>query len=258
MKYRLIAMDMDGTLLNSRGEISPKTLDCLNRAADAGCYITLSTGRSYPAVLPYLKLLPVNAPLILYNGAMVASPSGEILFHQSLNEAEASAILHSPYAPENVVLWKNNQLFYLKETPETARYEASAKSIGQVFDFKDLSGITKCLWIDEPDLLNKRKSSLKGTLPDTISYYNSKSNYLEFVSGSVSKGSALVYLCRHLNIAPEESIAFGDGENDLPLLKAAGLSVVMENATSSVYPYADFITASNDNDGIALALERFL
>ncbi len=259
MKYKLIAMDMDGTLLNSQGEILPETQAILKKAASTGCFITLSTGRSLPAIQPFLTCLPVNAPLILYNGAMVAYSDGRILFHQTLTETDTNAILSSPFAAENVILWKDNALFLSKHTKETARYERSCGIQGQLFSSSShFSDSTKLLWIDEPETLKKRKTALLDSLPHTISYCNSKPNYLEFFSSLVSKGTALQFLCNYLNIAPEETIAFGDGENDIPLLNIAGLSIAMGNAAPEVKNITSHITATNDENGIAVALEHFL
>lgn len=259
MKYKLIAMDMDGTLLNSRSEITAETQNALMTAVRMGCFITLSTGRSLPAIQRFLPELPLNAPLILYNGAMVAEADGRILFHRALGEKEIHAILSSPYAPENIVLWKNHRLFLSAHTKKTKAYECSAGIQGQLFSAADaFSESTKLLWIDEPESLSKRKTALSGSLPNTISYCNSKPNYLEFFSSTVSKGWALRFLCSYLNIAPEDTIAFGDGENDLSLLQAAGLAIAMGNSASDLKNSADYVTASNDENGIAQALSRFL
>lgn len=259
MKYKLIALDMDGTLLNSQGEITQETQKALTMAANIGCYITLSTGRSLAAVQSFFPLLPLNAPFILYNGAMVAEAGGRILFHRTLGKMEINAILSSPHAPESVILWNNHALFLSAHTKKTELYERSAGIRGRLFSSATaFSDSTKLLWIDEPESLNKRKTALSGSLPDTISYCNSKPSYLEFFSSTVSKGTALHFLCNYLNVAPEETIAFGDGENDIPLLKAAGLSIAMGNATPGIKNIANYVTASNDENGIASALERFL
>ena len=259
MKYKLIAMDMDGTLLNSRREITPETQEILKKAVKQGCYITLSTGRSLPAVTHFFSLLPLNAPLILYNGAMVTRTNGRVLFHQPLMTEEVSAVLSSPQAPESVILWHNNQLFLSAHTAETDHYERSNQVQGQLLSSaSSFSDCTKLLWIDEPEALNKRKTALSGSLPDTISYCNSRADYLEFFSSLVSKGTALTFLCSYLNISPEETIAFGDGENDISLLNAAGLSIAMGNADPETKKSADYVTASNDDNGIVTALNRFL
>lgn len=257
MKYKLIAMDMDGTLLNNQGKITEKTKQALQKAAASGCYITLSTGRSLPALQHFLPELPINAPLILYNGAMVAKTDGTILFHEPLKEKDAAAVLSSPYAPEDVILWQNNLLFLSRHSDKTAYYERAVKMTGNIFQTSSFSNITKLLWIDEADSLQKRKAALSGSLPDTVSYCNSRHDFLEFFSGSVSKGTALRFLCKHMEIRPEETIAFGDGENDISLLQAAGLSVAMENAAEEIMTCADYITASNDEDGIALFIQSF-
>lgn len=259
MKYKLIAMDMDGTLLNSRGEITPETKNRLEAAARSGCYITLSTGRSLPGVRSFLHILPINAPLILFNGAMVAQKDGSILFHQTLNEKEISSILSSPYTPENVILWQDNQLFLSVRSEETHYYEHAAGISGQpVSSRPSFETATKLLWIDRPDSMKKRKAALLGSLPGTISYCNSSADYLEFYSSLVSKGTALHFLCNYLGISPEETIAFGDGENDIPLLKAAGLSIAMGNASPEIRDFADYVTVSNDENGIVSALNHFL
>lgn len=259
MKYKLIAMDMDGTLLNSRGEITPETQNILKKAVEQGCYITLSTGRSLPAVTHFFSQLPLNAPLILYNGAMVSRTNGRILFHQPLLTEEINVILASPQAPESIILWHDNQLFLSAHTNETDHYEHSNRVQGQLLSSaSSFSDCTKLLWIDEPEALNKRKTALSGSLPDTISYCNSRPDYLEFFSSLVSKGTSLTFLCSYLGISPEETIAFGDGENDISLLKAAGLSIAMGNAAPEAKDIADYVTASNNENGIVTALNRFL
>ncbi len=259
MKYKLIAMDMDGTLLNSRKEISKPTQQALHKAAETGCYITLSTGRSLPAITRYIRELPLNAPLILYNGAMVAETDGKTLFHQRLPKDAVKTILASPYAPKNIALWQDNALFLSKRTEETLRYERSSGIKGDLFPSPvAFLYATKILWIDEPASLNARRACLSENLPETVSCCNSTPNYLEFFSSLVSKGTALHFLCNHLGVSPKETIAFGDGENDVPLLNAAGLSIAMGNASSAAKAKADYITGTNDEDGIASALNRFL
>lgn len=259
MKYKLIAMDMDGTLLNSRREITPETQEILRKAVKQGCYITFSTGRSLPAVTHFFSQIPINAPLILYNGAMVSRTNGRVLLHQPLMRSEITSILSSPQAPENIILWHDNQLFLSARTKETDYYEHSNRVKGQLLSSaSSISDCTKLLWIDEPEALNKRKTALSGSLPDTISYCTSRPDYLEFFSSLVSKGTALTFLCSYLGISPEETIAFGDGENDISLLNAAGLSIAMGNAVPEAKDSADYVTASNDENGIVTALNRFL
>lgn len=251
--YRLIAMDMDGTLLNSKGAILEETADVLRQAARQGLKITLSTGRSLPAILPYRKILPLNAPVILFNGAMVADLDGNVLFHQPLEASAAQAVLASGQTPKSVCVWCGQQLFVPAFTPETAQYEKQARTKA-VFE-PEISrlaadGITKILWIDRPENHRKRKNILSEVLPASVSFYTSKPEYLEFVNRQISKGTALSFLCRYLNIKPAQTIAFGDGENDIPLLKTAGLGIAMANALPEVKAAADFVTASNDENGI--------
>lgn len=251
--YRLIAMDMDGTLLNSKGSILEETAGALREAAGLGLKITLSTGRSLPAIEQYRKILPLNAPVILFNGAMVANLNGDLLFHQALEASAAQAVLTSEQAPKSVCVWCGQQLFFTALTPETALYEKQARTKA-VFE-PDISrlaagSITKILWIDRPANHLNRKNILSKTLPASVSFYTSKPEYLEFVSSQISKGSALSFLCRHLDIKTAQAIAFGDGENDIPLLKTAGLGIAMANALPEVKAAADLVTASNDENGI--------
>ncbi len=250
---QLIAMDMDGTLLTSQGAILEETKTALTWAVKNGCKITLSTGRSFQAIKQYRELLPLNAPVILYNGAMVTDLDGTVLFHQTLDAKAAEVILASKLAPKSICIWCRNQLYVPTPTPQTALYEkqagCKAKPTGSLSELA-ASGITKILWFDQPESHLERKPLLAKLLPDSVSFYTSKPEYLEFVNSRISKGTALSFLCKHLGITLSQTVAFGDGENDIPLLEAAGLGVAMGNALPSVKEKADMITASNDKNGI--------
>ncbi len=256
--YKLIALDMDGTLLTNSNKIAPSTLKALQEAYDSGISVTISTGRSLQGIEEYRQQLPLSVPLITYNGAMVVATDGTILFQKNLEETDALAILNFKRNPETrLIFWCENKLYVDKDTPETRAYAKLSNADFTVFD-NALSyakkGITKILWIDEPSRHTSYKDILHKETFSNVTYCVSKPEFLEFFHKDVSKGTALTFLADYLSLKKENTLAFGDGDNDIPLLQAAGFGIAMGNGSDSLKEIAHYITASNEDNGIASAL----
>ena len=260
--YQLIALDMDGTLLTNTGRILPETLEALEWAVSKGIAVTLTTGRSLQGIKKYKELLPLSVPIITYNGAMVVSLKGQILFQQTLEPETSLSILNLKKNPStSVVCWCQNRLYVNEINPDTEKYAKLANTRLQVFeDPKELAekGITKILWIDTPKNHILTKDRLKNMDLGKETHCTSKPEFLEFFHRDVSKGTALEHLCQYLKILPSKVIAFGDGENDIPLLQTAGLGIAMGNAAACVKEQAQWITSSNEENGIQKALFSIL
>lgn len=258
--YKLLAFDMDGTLLTNSNTILPSTLDALQQAADKDIATTICTGRSLQGIEEYRKILPLSVPVITCNGAMVISLDGEILFEKNLDETDALTILSLERSEETrVIFWCENKLYVDKDTVSTRKYAKLSNATFEVY--KDPTpyaekGITKILWIDEPDAHKQTKEKLKEISLENVTYCVSKPEFLEFFHMDVSKGTALEFLCNHLSIPRDATIAFGDGDNDVPLLETAGLGIAMGNASDLAKKHANYITDSNEEDGIAKALHH--
>lgn len=261
--YKLIALDIDGTLLNSDGVITEATKEALAKASDEGVTVTLSTGRPVQGVEKYIGELNLKAPLITYNGGMIVeADTKKILFSQELSAADAIEIYsYGIETDATIVVWSKNELFVNRLDENASAYEAIAKTKAQVITDIDMlatRGVTKILWHDTVEKVNGYIENLTGKISDSITFCTSRPYFLEFNSAEVSKAAAMDFIGGHLDIKQSEMIAIGDGFNDLSMIQYAGLGVAMGNAEDGVKAHADYVTASNDEDGIAQVVEKYV
>ena len=263
MKYKLVAADMDGTLLNSRGEITSATVAEIRRLADKGVVFTVSTGRPMQGVAKYKELLGLTGPVITYNGAMIVNAGdNRVLFEQGLLREDARKIweLGQKYNT-TMCIWAGNRLYGNRLDERIHDYKklsgvepVLAEDIETLLDI----GITKILWYDEVERIEAFLAQLSTDLFCEVSYCTSKPTFLEFFSKKVSKAIAMEKIGEILGISREETVAIGDGLNDLSMIQYAGLGVAMGNATKEVKENAQFITDTNEEEGVRKVLERFL
>ncbi|WP_139902555.1 Cof-type HAD-IIB family hydrolase [Clostridium thermarum] len=263
MKYKLIAADMDGTLLNSDGKITDKTRVAIGKAVEKGVIFSICTGRPIQGAESFNSLLNLDSPFITYNGAMIVmGKSKKILFQQNLTAEAARNILSIGKEFETtIVAWSMNKLYCYKLSEEIHDYKQITKVEPRLIEDEEeliKNGITKILWIDSPEKLTYYQEVLKDRLGDSVNYCTSRPMFLEFFHNKVSKAVAMEKLGEHFNIKREEMIAIGDGFNDLPMIEYAGLGVAMGNAPADIKARADYVTLSNDKDGIAHVLEKFV
>jgi hypothetical protein len=254
---------MDGTLLDSNGRISAKTITAIKRASEKNIIFTVCTGRPIQGVEKYSHALNLDVPFITYNGAMIVmGRSKEILYQQDVEPEDVrSALRIARELGTTFVVWSNNKLYASELNEQVHNYKQLSGVEPIKIEDEDVlirQGITKLLWINTPEALAHYQDLLKSELSDSISYYTSKPTFLEFVNSKVSKAVAMEKLGEHFGISREEMIAVGDGYNDLSMIEYAGLGVAMENAPDEIKAKADFVTLSNDNDGIAYLLEKFI
>lgn len=263
MKYKLVAVDIDGTLLNNQGIITDKTINSIKRVVDMGVKFIISSGRPTQGVEKINQLLNLDMPLITYNGAMiVANKAKDILFEQKLTSEEAIEVLKwGKKFSTTVIVWSNNKL-YVNRINDNVRHYQMISNIPPILieNEKDVidQGITKIIFYDTNEKLRLYQDILKNNLQVNISFYISLPILLEFINIKASKGIALKFLGEYYGIKREEMVAIGDGFNDLPMIEYAGLGVAMGNAPLEVKQKADYITLSNDNDGLAYVLEQFI
>ncbi len=263
MAYKLLALDMDGTLLNSNGEIGVKTLDAIHKAQDQNVVVTLSTGRPLQGVDKYNGLLQIEAPAILYNGAMIVhTKTREILFEQKLNTEDARKIIElGEKYHTTMCIWSRNDLYVnvLNERVDAYKRLSDVEPI-LIEDYEGLlaQGITKILWNDEIDRIDEFQEILAKETFQEVSFCTSKPIFLELFSSKVSKAIAMKKVGEITGIQPSEMIAIGDGANDLSMIEYVGLGVAMGNAPDLVKEKADLVTLSNDCDGIAEVILNYI
>lgn len=263
MQYKLVAVDMDGTLLNSQGIITEKTVNSIQKAVEKGVIFTICTGRPIQGVERFNSILKLDAPFITYNGAMIVmGKSKEILYEQGISAEDARSIFKwGRKFKTTIMVWSNNQL-YANEINERVNDYKKLSGVEPVLIENEEeiihNGITKILWYDDADKINYYQSVLKDKLGDGVNYCTSKPIFLEFVDKRVSKAVAMEKLGEHFGIKSNEMIAIGDGFNDLPMIEYAGMGVAMGNAPDMIKEKADYVTLSNDEDGIAYVLDKFI
>jgi len=265
MKYKLLALDMDGTVLNNKKEISEKTMAAIRRAMELGVIVTIATGRSWQSLEPYQALLALLPhPLIVFNGGMVLSPDGEEVFYQQNLSPEAALEVIGVGQTYGVTqyIWSNGTL-HADGVMERIKRDTGEVGVGHLMleDAEALAreGISKVLWSAEVDQIGAYQRALPAVLQARdMHYFTSGAQYLEFVDHRVSKGAALARFAAHFGIKPEEVIAVGDGMNDVTMLEYAGLGVAMGNAPEALKQVADFVTLTNEEDGVAHVIEQFI
>jgi len=263
MTIKLIAMDMDDTLLDAQQQVGARTREAIRRAMDAGVAVTIATGRMFQSALPFAQELGIHLPLITYNGALIRrGVSGETLFHRPIATDLAQG-LADLFRERGWYLQKYvDDRLYVAELDENAKFYADyarveAIPLGAEF-FQMTEAPTKMLSMGNLDELNAIRAEVSALYGDRLYLASSKKRYLEMVDIRVNKGESLAFLAEMLGIAQEEVMAIGDSMNDVDMIEYAGCGVAMGNANATVRAAADFITATNSEDGVAVAIEKFV
>ena len=264
--YRAIALDLDGTLTNHEKVVTPKTREALLKAASKGAVIILASGRPTYGIEPVAECLELNKQggyILSYNGGnIVNAQTGEKLFSQFLPD-EVIPELYA-YAKENghaLLGYAGNEIItempddqYVKE--ESRINKMNIRKVENLFEAMEPHP-TKLLMTGDPTLMLKAEEELVEKLGDRMDIFRSAPFFLELVPKGIDKAKSLSRLLTKINLTPADMIAFGDGYNDLSMLKLAGMGVAMENAAPEVRAEADYVTLSNEEDGVAAALEHF-
>ena len=264
--YRAIALDLDGTLTNHEKVVTPKTREALLKAAAKGAVIILASGRPTYGIEPVAECLELNQRggyILSYNGGnIVNAKTGEKLFSQFLPD-EVIPELYA-YAKEHghaLLGYAGNEIItempddqYVKE--ESRINKMNIRKVENLFESLEPHP-TKLLMTGDPTLMLKAEEELVEKLGERMDIFRSAPFFLELVPKGIDKAKSLTRLLTKINLTPANLIAFGDGYNDLSMLKLAGMGVAMENAAPEVRAEADYVTLSNEEDGVAAALTHF-
>lgn len=264
-KPRLIAADIDGTLLNSDGELTPRTRAAISRALELGVKVVTATGRMYSSAAPVARRLGITSPCVFFNGAMVRDPrGGEIIFQRPLDERLTSEIL-SFFRENNwyVQLYHGDKLYVKDDGDERCKYyekTSRVKAVPLGENFWSFRGASfKMLGMDfESGAYKLMLEKTAEKFGDRLYTAASLDSFMEMVHPLVNKARALESVAAGLGIKSGEVLAFGDGANDREMLEWAGVGVAMGNARGPVRESADLIAPDNDSDGVAVIIEKFL
>ncbi len=265
MHYKLAATDVDGTLIDDNRQISEYTARTIKNAVANGLLFTIATGRSLSSITQFIDEFDISCPLITNNGARIVTPDGKVLYSRDMKPEPAMQIWRTGIEENTtIILWSGNRLYSNKADGYVEEYRTKNNNIELcVIEGSDISqlafeGVTKQIYIDTPERLAEFMSGVCTKLPESISFFKSSPIYLEFVDSTVSKGSALERLGNILGIPQKEIVAFGDADNDVEMISYAGLGVAMANSSEKLLSVADYVTRSNNEDGIAAVLEKII
>jgi len=262
---KLIALDMDGTLLNAQKEVSERNYEAIQAAKKAGIKVVLASGRPLQGLQAYLDQLGLTGKddyVVSYNGSLVQRVAcGEVLHKTSLKGSDAKEIfkisqqlgvfIHAFSVTQGLITHKHNTWTNLEASLNGL--EVNEIDFNNIADDDD---IIKIMMVAEEKDLTIAINNLPEHLKTQYTVVQSAPFFLEFLHPSSNKGIAVERLCQELTLSPEQVMCVGDAENDHAMLKFAGVAVAMENADPATKALASFITKSNLEDGVAFAIEQ--
>ena len=263
MKYKLVAADVDGTLVNDKSVFTPRTLTAIREAVDAGVIFAVATGRPMCAAKELLSLTSKDMPIIIFNGANVfMSKSQKVLAHDYLDFDLAKEVYEMSIVRDvALALWADDHLWVSRNCKFVQAYRRlSDAEVTTISDMEALreQGISKIVWLDTPEVVVQLQTEMNEHFGDRLNCHVSLPQVLEFVGPETSKAKALAEIGRLYGIDQSEMIAVGDGFNDISMIRYAGLGVAVENAPAEVRNAADYVTLSNNDDGVAAVIEKFI
>lgn len=263
MRYKMIAVDMDGTLLTHEKIITKRNFEALKKAQEKGVLTVVSTGRAIAGVDIYEEIVALENPVILCNGAeIVKFPDGKLLYKQPFERSVAEKVIEEGKKRNTTLcIWSNGKLYANVYNDNVRTYEGYSRGRAKILD--DMTpvldnGITKIVWYDEPDKITAYITEMKAFFGNTSSCVRTAPEFLEFFDPTVSKATAVESIAAGYGIKNREIICIGDGYNDVEMIELAGLGVAMGNAPDDVKSRADFVTETNANDGVAVVIEKFI
>lgn len=262
---KLIVLDCDGTLLNSSGQITLKTRELLRNVIDKNIKVMLASARPFYRVVPFLRSLDTEKSdqyTISFNGGLVTNNTGtKTVLSCSFSEEQVLELINIGCSFQaETFLYSNNRLFsnrddeiYRKDNPDANFCVADLKAI----DFGRYP-IFKITYVSSSEEKTVLRSRLPQYLFEKYEISESDVRFIEMANHGATKGNALKTVASRLGVLPNEIMAFGDQDNDISMIKYAGIGVAMGNAPQVVKNSADYVTTTNDEEGVANALERFL
>jgi len=266
MSYKIIVLDLDGTLMSSKNEILPETKEALIQIQKKGIKVVLASGRPTFGLLKIVKELRLDefgGYTLSFNGARIINvQTGEMIYDKSLTPE----VCHQLYDLSRE--FKVNIMAYEEDTIITTddddyiqiESRINGMSIRRVNHFKQAvtANSVKCLATGEPKHIANVEKKIKARLGNQLSICRSMPYFLEFMPQNINKAYSLQKLLNHLNLDKSQLIACGDGYNDLSMVEFAGLGVAMANAVDEVKARANYLTASNDDNGIVQVIDKFI
>ncbi|MBR0597880.1 Cof-type HAD-IIB family hydrolase [Sinanaerobacter chloroacetimidivorans] len=265
--YKLIVSDMDGTLLRDDHSVSEYTKSIIQRAAKNGTEFMLATGRIYGGARRYSAELGLNTPILACNGALIKEAGGRKVYGKPIASEALSEVFQFLTDKGLYFHFYGEECFYTEkfspqwsgfyqfnnELPEDERFPMMEVNPFQILDKDEIYKVLVHCEEEERGVLYSELTELPG-ISVTSSWYNS----FDICAEQVSKANAIEKYAKGKNILPSEIMCFGDNFNDIDMIQFAGLGVAVENAVPKLKELADYVTGTNNQDGVARAIEKFL
>ena len=278
MAIKVIIMDVDGTLTNNKKVITPKTKEALLKAEELGVRLILASGRPTSGLMDIsreLKMDEYHGLLVSYNGSKVIDcETNEVLFNQTMSIEEGKAVLehmkkfdrvrpmidkddymYVTNVYDNYINWNGKPFNVIEYESRGGKFKLC--EVDDLAEFLDYP-INKILTTSDPEYLQEHYQEMMAPFKESLSCMFTGPFYFEFTAQGIDKAKALDTVLKPMGYKQEEMIAFGDGQNDSSIIKYAGIGVAMENAVDSLKEMADEITLSNEEDGIAVSLQKHI
>lgn len=267
MAYEIIVLDIDGTLTNSQKQISPKTLDSLFLAQERGHKVVLASGRPTAGITGLanqLKLSDHDGYILSFNGAkIIRYKTREVIYEKTLPPAILPNIYASAVeAGVGIITYEGDSIIAGTDIDEYMETESRVNKI-PIKKVDDFTGyvtfpVNKCLMTGPGPSIAKVEAQMKGRYGKELNIYRSEPFFLEVMPKDIDKAYSLGRLLTQLGLSKDQMISCGDGYNDVSMIQYAGMGVAMGNAQKVVKDAADYITLSNDEDGIAHVIHEFM
>lgn len=267
MKYKMIALDLDGTLTNSKKEVSEYTKRILIELQEQGGIVVITTGRPIQGAIPIAKILELDVYggyILSFNGGLIINcKTGQEIFKAEISNEFVSRLGDSARKYQVPILtYAGDEIITEDTTDKYVRLEAGINHmpVKALYDFKEevTFPVPKCLMVADGWYLENVLPKMQKEFGEYLNIFRSEPFFMEVMPLGVDKASGLKRILEVTGIGREELIACGDGFNDVSMIEFAGLGVAMENAQDAVKAIADEITDSNDDDGVARIVEKYM
>lgn len=262
---RLVVLDMDGTLLDDAKEVGPRTAAAIRAGAERGVRFLLASARPFCSARPYAAALGLDSPLICYNGALVRTPTGREVVRRPLPAEVARALAERCRAEDLYAKVYDDDLFFVAAaTEETLKYSRAYRvpyrAVGDLAEHIAASGLEPLSFVihADPVRLPSLRAEIEERFAGRLNCHCPNEHALHISSPEASKLAAVRLLAEEWGIAPAHVLAVGDGDNDLEVVRWAGIGVAVGNASPDLLAAADWVAPDNNRDGVGAALERFL
>lgn len=268
MKQHLIALDLDGTLLTDKKEISPQSIRVLQKAVEDGHIVVIATGRSHRSSIHYYHMLKLTTAMVNFNGAFVHHPKDKkwSVFHNPLPKSTVLNVIDacSQLEVQNILVESHQDIFINKHDQNIIDFlrvqnDDPFLKIGNIKDVLQ-EDPTLMLIYPKEEQVQELNNIFNQFHAEVLHYRNwgAPSHMIEIVKKGINKAIGLQRIAQYYNIPKERIIAFGDEDNDLEMIEYAGVGVAMQNGIQELKSIADYVTSTNEEDGVSQFLKGYL